>query len=429
MKINYNNLRIIIIIRWLWHRFCNDSLFRNSIYLMLSTGVMAIFGFIFWIITSHFYTSEQIGLATALISITILLTNLSLFGFNSALIRYLPQTKNPNVMINTAMVIVAAITVVISTIYLLGIDYFAPVFHLLVETPSYAFLFVVFMISVSLNTLTDSVFIAYRYSKYNLIVYTFFGLTKIILPFLFIGYGAYGIFFSYSGAVIVAFGLSIYFMMQKFDFRPTFVINKNATKQMTRFSLANYIAAFLSGLPTLIAPILIVNELGAADSAYFYMASTIAALLYVIPQAITQSLFAEGSHKEKDLGVFVKKAIKLIGILLIPAIIVIFIFSNFVLLIFGTEYSVNGYQLLQIMSLTGIFLAINLIGTTIIKIRHQMKKLLIVNTGYLIFTLMLIYFMIQNGLAGVCWALFTGQLFLSIIFIAIFSKNIKKLFF
>ncbi|MFA7169671.1 MAG: oligosaccharide flippase family protein [Candidatus Paceibacterota bacterium] len=429
MEISKKKLDIIDAIHRLWSLFCSDSLFRNSVYLMLSTGVMAGFGFIFWIIATHFYNSEEIGFATALISVTVLISSLSLFGFNSSLIRYLVQSKRPNQMINTAMTIVTLSTVVLSIIYLFGIEYFSPAFHMLFYKPLYAVLFIIFMIAVSLNTLTDSVFVAHRLSKYNFIVYTFFGFTKTILPFFLLSLGAYGVFFSYTGAVVVAFILSIYFMISRFNYRPAFAIDYESARQMVSFSLSNYLVGFIFSLPAALAPILIVNELGATDSAYFYMASTIAALLYIIPTAITQSLFAEGAYSEKDFISFVKKATKFIVLFLLPAILVVFLLGKYILLVFGEEYSINSYYLLQIMAISSVFLAINLIGATILRIRHRMMQFLIINIIYLIFTVFLFYLLMPvYGTVGVAWALLGGQAFMSACFAILFSKKLIRLF-
>lgn len=429
MKIRGQELSLSDAPKELWSLFSRDSLFRNSVYLMLSTGVMSVFGFVFWVITTRFYDSEEIGYATALISITVLISSWSLLGFNSALVRYLAQSHYPQKVINTSMAVVAITTAMASVIYLAGIDYFSPAFHVLAQNPVYATLFVVFMIFVSLNTLTDSVFVAYRLSKYNLIVYTFFGLTKIILPLLLISLGSYGIFFSYTGAVIISLFLSIYFMMRKFSYRLSFSVDKNVARTMMKFSLATYAAGFIASLPGYLAPVFIINELGARDSAYFYMASTIAALIYIIPQAIAQSLFAEGSFLEKDFAIFVRRAMRFIVAFLIPAIIAIFLFGHYVLMVFGREYSENSYDLLQIMSLSSVFLAVSLIGATIMKIRHQMKAYIIVNAAYLVFTVILFIILTPSyGTLGIAWALFGGQVFQSLCFIFFYRRQFLRLF-
>jgi O-antigen/teichoic acid export membrane protein len=65
----------------------------------------------------------------------------------------------------------------------------------------------------------------------------------------------------------------------------------------------------------------------------------IANLLYIILMATSQSLFAEGSYSGKELKVQLKKVIKIISLILIPTILVTFLFGNYILLTFGKEYS------------------------------------------------------------------------------------------
>jgi O-antigen/teichoic acid export membrane protein len=394
-------------------RFKNDSLFRNSVYLMMSTAVMAGFGFIFWIIAARIYTPSEIGFATALISATTLLSTFGMLGFNNALIRYLPKSKKPNVTINTAIILVSLATILLSCVYLLGIRHFGPAFSSLTSSPTYIGLFLLFMVLVSINTLTDSVFIAYRASKYNVIVYTFFGLVKIALPLVLVGFGAYGIFFAYTGSVVVSFLLSFYFMRKHFNYRFGWNMEKATAQSMGKFSMATYLSSFLSGLPVLVMPTLIVSKLGTVEAAYFYMASTITTLLYVIPHATTQALLAEGSHDEKGIMSFVKGASKLISILLLPAILVLVLGGHFVLLIFGKSYADHSASLLSIMAITGIFLSINMLGSTIMKVRHQMKQLLAVNFGYLVVTILLTLLLLdRHGVLGAAWALMGGQIFI-----------------
>ena len=79
----------------------NDSLYKNSIYLMLSTGVMAVFGFFFWMINARLYSAEQVGIGTTLISIMTLISSFSLLGLGNSLIKYLSTSDKKNERINT----------------------------------------------------------------------------------------------------------------------------------------------------------------------------------------------------------------------------------------------------------------------------------------------------------------------------------------
>jgi O-antigen/teichoic acid export membrane protein len=108
---------------------------------------------------------------------------------------------------------------------------------------------------------------------------------------------------------------------------------------------------------------------GAKFSAYFYIDMMIANLLYIIPIAPSQSLFAEGSYSETELKVHFKKAIKIISIIIIPVIIVTSLYGNYIFLAFGKEYSYEGFILLKFLSISGIFIAINAIGGAILNIK------------------------------------------------------------
>ena len=116
---------------------------------------------------------------------------------------------------------------------------------------------------------------------------------------------------------------------------------------------------------------------GAKFSAYFYLDMIIANLLYVIPTATSQSLFAEGSYGEIELKVHLKKAIKIISLILIPAILVTFLFGKYILLAFGKVYSSEGVIFLQILAISGIFLSINYICNAILNIKHKIKVIIL----------------------------------------------------
>ena len=70
--------------------------------------------------------------------------------------------------------------------------------------------------------------------------------------------------------------------------------------------------------PNLILPIMVLNVLGAEQAAYYYIAYAIAALLFIIPNAISMSLFVEGSHGEALKRTVVKSLVTIFS-LLFPA--------------------------------------------------------------------------------------------------------------
>ena len=223
----------------------------------------------------------------------------------------------------------------------------------------------------------------------------------------------------------VAFLVSLAFLILRFNYLPKTIIDRSIVKRMTKFSLGNYIAGFIGGLPVMALPILITNSIGAKFSAYFYMAMMITNLLYIIPIATSQSLFAEGSYSERELKVQLKKAIKIISIIILPAIIVTFLFGNYILLAFGKEYSDDGFILLKFLSISGIFFSINAIGGTILNIKHKIKLLILlslINTTVILS--LSVFFIKMNlfGVVGVGIGWIVGQGIISVIYLLFINK-------
>src|SRR6185312_13126085 len=131
-----------------------------------STAVMSVLGFVFWVFVAHLYTPTDIGIASTLISITSLISNFSLLGLNSGLIRFLAGSKKPSQDINAAFITVAGVTLFIAAVYVVFGSIFGGGISLL-DSTWHKLAFVVLMTSVSLNSLTDAVFISNRRGEYH----------------------------------------------------------------------------------------------------------------------------------------------------------------------------------------------------------------------------------------------------------------------
>jgi len=389
---------------------------------MLSTGVMAVFGFFFWMINARLYSAEQVGIGTTLISIMALISSFSLLGLGNSLIKYLPTSDKKNEKINTSFMLVGLTSIFISIFFLVFLKTFSPRLLFVRESILFSLLFILFIVFSSLNIISENVFIAYRSSKFVLIKNTISSIVKLILPIFLVALGAYGIFMSIGIATAVAFLVSLIFLILRFNYLPKPMIHRIVVKKMTKFSLGNYIAGFIGGLPVMVLPILITNSIGARFSAYFYIDMMIASLLYIIPAATSQSLFAEGSYSERELKVHLNKAIKIISLLLTPAILVTFLFGKYILLVFGKEYSSEGVIFLQILAISGIFLSINYIGNSIFYIKHRIKLMILVNFIGASIILSLSIMLIHQNLLGIGVGWILGQGISSVIYLLFIKK-------
>ena len=399
--------------------FHSDSLYRNSIYLMMSTFILAVFGFVFWILCSKFYSTEQIGLATAMISVTNLIGSFSIFGFNYALIKYLPTTHNKNQLINTIFSIIGIISLVITGVYLMFINFFSPKLSFIVANPYYLVLFIALMIISSINIISDSVFIAYRSTFYVLVYNAGQSVIKLILPLALISFGSFGIFLSMGIGTTVALALTLLFLYLKFNYRTFIAFDKKIIKEIFSYSSINFVSGFIGTLPQMLMPLLITNQLGAKASAYYYMPMMISNLLYIIPATITRSLFAESFSLKTSVYSLTIKAIKITYALLIPAVIGTFVLGPYVLTVFGKNFSSEGKYLLYALAFSTLFAVINYVCSTIINIKGKLNILLAMSVLGTILTLGFTQLFIGQGLVGIGFAWLLSQIITAITYMGL----------
>ena len=406
-----------------YRHFASDSLYRNSIYLMLSTAVMALFGFVFWLLCARLFSPEQVGVATTLISVMTLLSNISILGFNVSLIRYLPRSTRKNNTINSALVFVVCASIIAAFVFVGFSNIFSPTLQFLQKNVMYVLTFTAFVIGVSLNTILESIFVAYRASGNVLVKNTVLSVCKILFLFPLLIFGSYGIFTSFALAVLISTLMGYGFLMAKYAYRPAFTVCRSTVKEMAVFSGGNYIAGFLHLAPTLLLPIFIINNLNADTAAYYYVSSMILGFLTVIPTAATQSLLAEGSHEGAEIKRHSIKTAKIILITLIPAVLAIVFFGNILLSAFGKSYAVEAFSFLQLISISAIFISVSSLLSAVLKIRHQIKALIAITLLEALLILGLSYFFMPQGLIGVGRGWLFGQAMLSVIYVGFVGKD------
>jgi len=397
----------------IYHHFMDDSLYRNSIYLMASTLVMAAFGFGFWMINARLFSAHDVGLGSTLISIINLISGFSILGLNIALVRFLPNAKNRNELINSVFSVTALSTIVVATIFLLGINMYSPQLGFLKYNIFLALFFIGAMVIMVLFTIIESVFIAYRAAKFVLIKNTIFSTSKLVFPFLFISLGSIGIFGSWIVSALIGCIFAIVILILHFGFRFKLVVHENIVRKLLPFSFGNYIAGFLIGLPLVVLPIMTTNLIGPEITAYFYISMMIANILFLSSTGICQSLLAEGSKQEKVYKKDIVKTIRLLFAVLLPSIIIVIFFGHHLLLFFGNEYSTHGISFLRIITVSAIFIAVNRVSETLLRVKHKIMELIIINILGAFIIIGGSYLLIDYGLSGIGYAWFIGQLFLS----------------
>jgi len=133
-------------------------------------------------------------------------------------------------------------------------------------------------------------------------------------------------------------------------------------------------------------------------------------LLFAIPGAVSQSLFAAGSHFADELGVNVQRSFKFIFLLFIPGVVLFLLLGKWLLLLFGAAYSVNASMLLWILALSSLFVGVNSVYMTILRVRDRISELVII-VGFIALTVLLGSYFITptTGIVGVGYSWMGAQ--------------------
>ena len=355
-----------------------SPLYRNSFFLMANTVVTLGLGFFFWMVVARFYTEAEVGWGSAIISAISLLAMLSVPGFGAAMVRFLPKVEKPQEMINSCLTISGVIAVVLAVIFIAGVDVWSPALAFIKSNIIFAAAFVFFVLSRTLYSILASIFVARRRTDFTLYKSSIFSLLKIPLPIILVlFFHTFGIAASWGIATVVALAVTLFFFVPRVQpgYKPVPSVNTSILGSIWRYSGSSYFAHLFDAAPHLVLPLMVVNLLGAGQNAYFYITWIIATLLFSIPSAVAQSLFAEGAHFREELWSNVTRSLKFVFIILVPAVILALLFGNWVLLLFGEGYSESGLQLFRILCVSSLFIGVIRVYTGTLRVEDRMREL------------------------------------------------------
>ena len=404
----------------------NDPLFKNSYFLMATTVIGSILGFIFWMLVARYYTPHDVGLATALISAANLLVAFSLLGFNFGILRFLPNEKDKQGMINSCLTITFLFSILLSAIFISGVDIWSPALLFIRENMIFLLFIVVLVFTTALVRLQQTIFIALRSAELSFIQNITFSVLKLILIVYLVAFGIFGIIASVAIAACIALVVSTFFLTPRRvrSYLPIPTIKKKIIKAMFHISSGNYIAENFGAIPASILPLMIINVLNPEMNAYFFMALAISNILITVPVAVNSSLFVEGSYAPEQFRNNVIKAIKFTFLLIIPMILGIFILGDKLLLLFGKAYAENGFYVLCILVLSVIPFTINKLYMTIKNVQLNVKPIIYLNALISILTIAISYvLMIEIGLIGAAIGYTLGQGIAAVVVLALVKKE------
>jgi len=389
-------------------RLLQDSLVVNSGYLLGLNLVGAVVGLAFWTLAARFYSPDEVGLASAVISIVILLAGIASLGLGIGLVRFLADADDPERMLNTAFTFVGLTSLAVGSVYLTGVQLWSPTLNFLGRRLDLALGFAGFLGLTTLGSLLQMVYVAFREARYAFWQVLAMNLLRLALLVALMSAGALGIVAAVAIGMGLANGLSLFGFMplvvRGFRIRPRW--SARAIKTLVPYSAGGYLADLLYRAPILLMPPLTLELLGAESSAHAYVGWMLGWLLASPGQALASSAFAEGSHAPDDLRRVLSRAMRYAMAVTTLLAVLTGLAAPWVLMPFGRCYADGAMHLLRWLAAAAPLVALNNLYFSVLRVQKRMGELVVLAALSAALSLAIPFFSLQRlGLvsSGIGW--------------------------
>lgn len=399
-------------------KLMKNKLLVNSFYLMLSAFTHSAAGFFFYIIAARIFTAEDLGLSVNLLTSLSLIMVLSQFGFSESIIKFYKKSRDKERFLGTSLLVSAFLSLFFAMVVLFIICKNIPeISGFFTGSLIYPILFLAMSMVWAISVIYDSIFIAIGKSEHVLLKTIIFSIFKLLLPFMLIPLGFFGIYSSWTIASL----FSLLFIQAKTKIRLKLGIDFGIIKRMLAFSFINYIGNIFYWLRNFLIPLIITLSFGAAQAAFFYVPLRLLDLMIIVPKSTGRALFAQSQSKNGHSSHFLAFFLSIASSLFF--IILFFFFGEKILLVYGKEYMINSLHILKALSIYGLFMAANEILLTQAQHKSDSKEIIIIRVISSMISLLSIFYFRSYGLIGFAYAFLLGEI---IAFLAILAGRLTK---
>lgn len=312
-------------------------------------------GLAFWGLAAHLYATDAVGRASAAISAMALLSGVAQMDLNPLYPRYLPVAGPRTLRMvlfgyatSTGIGLVLAVGFVV-----LGFGH-----NILPSGFGPDALFVVAVVFWVVFTIQDSVLTSLRAAPWVPVENISFALAKLALLFAFVGGGVLGIFLGWSLPVVVTIvvvNAYIFFRLVPNHQRASGGVSQlPPLRTMMGFAVSETVSNQMTVVSRAILPILVVDRLGAAAGAYFYIPWLVATnfplfLWYIATTAVVEAGFDRVQARRHLI-----RAMRLAVVIVVPAVILLVVAAPEVLNFLKPGYGTRGATLLRLTALATV---------------------------------------------------------------------------
>jgi O-antigen/teichoic acid export membrane protein len=398
------------------------GLTSNSIALLVSTHSSSLLGYLFWMVCARSASASAIGMANTVISAMTLCAILSVAGFMPLLTRLIPgaSPEERSGLISTAFVV----SVVVSGIAgLAGVLLMPERVHAAVGTAWLVPLLVVGTAANALGFVVGAALLGIRRAELGLVGGVVGSLLRLVaVPLmLFLGIivagtsasAAHTILAAWAASLLVSFGVCAWLLARAtpgFRFRPGWIWLSRLRGPVKW----DHIATLAIRSPTFVVPILAAAIFPPAEVGYMAMSALISSAFFAVAAAVSNALLAHCADSPERLRAEARRALRLIGALLVGPVAITCLLAPKVLGFFGADYA--RYSSLLVLLLLCTFPdALSNVAVAVLRVQRRLVAVSAVTvTGAAITIGGSWLLMPRLGILGAGWSALASQMIVAI---------------
>lgn len=395
-------------------RLSEQSLFRNSLYIMGTTAATSLLGFGFWLVAARTLSAAEVGRSAALISAMLFVSVFTNLGLGQVFVSRLASREAGGDWSRTVStgIGLAAIT------SLLGGAIAAVLLPTLIPTlkgelsPATFLLLPLGVTGAACSLVIDYACIAERQAKLSFVRNVAAALLRIaLIPLASVvpTAGTTWILAIWAGSFLLIDFVAFFHELPSLghDFRPSLAGWREELLQIRGLIAGHQSINLGAQASTYLLPVLVSARLGPEQNAYFYTTFMVSSALFFIAPAIGNALFAEGAHEPERLGRDVRRAVRHLLMLAGPPALVLLLAGPLILGLFGPVYAEEGDTLLLILIGAALFDGILQLSLAVLRVKHRLSDAAIATWATLVVAISATWFLLPPlGLegAGIGWA-------------------------
>lgn len=355
--------------------------YREGYALILSAGLAAALGLVYWVVAARAYSPDDVGLNSAVISTMLLLASIAQLNLGGGLIRFVPGAGRSTMrLVGWSYAISTVGAALLASGFLGVVRLLQPEASVVDSGIAFAVSFVAATTAWCVFNLQDAVLTGLRRAIWVPVDNALFAVAKLGLLVLFATIlPKFGIFASWTLAAVVAVvGINVIIVRKLIPAHIANSAGSNAApkpRTMARFVAADYVGGLAWIVSITLIPIAITERLGGAENAYYSLAWVMAFPLYMLSSNTATSLVVSVVSDDAHRHDYAHRVFRQTARLVVPGAVILALGAPYFLRLFGEEYAEEGTLTLRLLALSAVPAMVTILYTAVWRAERRLSLL------------------------------------------------------